>query len=728
MADEQSIKINLELATQAAQIALKEFTKQTKEADNFWNIFKGNLAANFTFAGIKKAASAVRDFATEAVDAAIESEAALNKMTVALAQSGIVSQRSIKLLADYAEELQNTTQYSEEAAQASISLLGSLTKLDADGIKQATGAAADLAATLGIDLESATQLIIKGINGQTGAFSKLGIEVKKGKTEAESFSNVMQALSKFQGAAEKTSQTFAGSLNNLNDARSELMEGLGALITQNPLVIAGMQKLTEVVNGLANFFKKNSDDIILFANSMLTATAAVGGLYLGFLALTGGLVGLSTALGAVSTAATIAWAAITGPIGLAITGVIALGGAMFVIVKYWDQIKVAAYEAIAATIEFGAKAAEVFSPKTAEAMRKEAEAFRLKAFATKEAAFASQELAKQQELQAQRDEENAKNTKKRNSEVLESYKKLADDLIKFEMDKNKRAEDALKLRQERDAIELEETKTKFENGLVSYREYQTQRDMVDAEFEANRADLAATKRESDLAAITAARNADLISQQEFNLARKGVEDQYSSTVEKNEIDRLKRSQKNKKDDAEMDKKIAADRLKNTNSFFNDLRTIAGDGAAGILEVQRAYNYAEAGIAGVTAIQKAASALPYPANIPGIVVETVRMAASLARIKAMGPSFATGGIVGGASGASLGPDNTTANVRTGEMILNARQQRNLFDSIDSGSGGGLVAAVNNLANVIMSQPIVVNVGGKTVVETIRSELDSGRVFA
>lgn len=71
------------------------------------------------------------------------------------------------------------------------------------------------------------------------------------------------------------------------------------------------------------------------------------------------------------------------------------------------------------------------------------------------------------------------------------------------------------------------------------------------------------------------------------------------------------------------------------------------------------------------------------------------AAQLAAIigaKPQPPSgFWQGGVVGGFSGASMGRDNTSALVglREGEMVLNAQQQRNMFDAINSnrlGAGG------------------------------------------
>lgn len=69
------------------------------------------------------------------------------------------------------------------------------------------------------------------------------------------------------------------------------------------------------------------------------------------------------------------------------------------------------------------------------------------------------------------------------------------------------------------------------------------------------------------------------------------------------------------------------------------------------------------------------------------------AAQLAAVignKPVPPSgFAAGGVVGGFGGASNGRDNTSAVVglREGEMVLNAQQQRNMFDAINSNRLGG-----------------------------------------
>lgn len=65
----------------------------------------------------------------------------------------------------------------------------------------------------------------------------------------------------------------------------------------------------------------------------------------------------------------------------------------------------------------------------------------------------------------------------------------------------------------------------------------------------------------------------------------------------------------------------------------------------------------------------------------------QLAAAVAS-KPVPPSFYTGGVVGGMSGASMGGDNTYIHARRGELILNAKQQRELWEMANGASGGGI----------------------------------------
>lgn len=72
-------------------------------------------------------------------------------------------------------------------------------------------------------------------------------------------------------------------------------------------------------------------------------------------------------------------------------------------------------------------------------------------------------------------------------------------------------------------------------------------------------------------------------------------------------------------------------------------------------------------------------------------------ASIIASKPTPPNFYKGGVIGGANGATMGGDNTYIHARSGEMILNAHQQRNLWDMINGQGGRGetsLDLTVNN----------------------------------
>lgn len=86
------------------------------------------------------------------------------------------------------------------------------------------------------------------------------------------------------------------------------------------------------------------------------------------------------------------------------------------------------------------------------------------------------------------------------------------------------------------------------------------------------------------------------------------------------------------------------------------------------------------------------------------------AVQLASIMAAKPiqHFATGGFVGGMNGASMGADNTTIAARNGEMIMNANQQRALWDMLNGvgtpAKAGGYNLIINNsAANLVSVQP-------------------------
>ena len=80
----------------------------------------------------------------------------------------------------------------------------------------------------------------------------------------------------------------------------------------------------------------------------------------------------------------------------------------------------------------------------------------------------------------------------------------------------------------------------------------------------------------------------------------------------------------------------------------------------------------------------ASKVPFPANIPAIATTVATIMSVIGTIASVAGSFAEGGIIYG--GSQLG-DQMVAKVNAGEMIINGKQQQNLWKAISTGNLGG-----------------------------------------
>ena len=100
-------------------------------------------------------------------------------------------------------------------------------------------------------------------------------------------------------------------------------------------------------------------------------------------------------------------------------------------------------------------------------------------------------------------------------------------------------------------------------------------------------------------------------------------------------------------------------------------------------------------AGVAVAKGVASAVDvgFPAAIPAMATMLAAILSAIAQANALASEgFETGGVIGGYRGATMGNDNTVASVRTGEMVINAEQQRRLFDIANGGMSTNLTASL------------------------------------
>ena len=193
-------------------------------------------------------------------------------------------------------------------------------------------------------------------------------------------------------------------------------------------------------------------------------------------------------------------------------------------------------------------------------------------------------------------------------------------------------------------------------------------------------DLRATARENEQLAL----QQQLLTEQEFAKASLKVQ-----------VDQAKRANALAKAQAALEAKERDRKLTETANLFGGLAQLSATGGARLFKITQGLQLAEATVAGFNAVQKAASALPYPANIPGIITETARAAATVIGIRNTTPKFQEGGIV---PGGSFSGDNVFARVNSGEMILNRQQQSQLFDIANGRQGGGRVNEITTIVQI------------------------------
>jgi len=153
------------------------------------------------------------------------------------------------------------------------------------------------------------------------------------------------------------------------------------------------------------------------------------------------------------------------------------------------------------------------------------------------------------------------------------------------------------------------------------------------------------------------------------------------------------------------------------SSFGLASALAKDGSKEQFLIQKASALAEIAIArgkAIAMIPAQTAHLLYPANIgpSAQLLANANIQAGIGTATVLATAikgFANGGVVG----ASMGPDNQLATVRTGEMILNAQQQEKLFNMINSGAMGG---------------DIVVQVDGREIARAVRNQVQQGYKIA
>lgn len=273
------IQIDLIAETRKALDSIQNFAKKAEDSLN--RVAKASNGL-FQLELIKTAGAAFQKlggFLAESVTQAIEAEKAFSDLKSALQITGL--QDSAESFRELADEIQRTTKFEDDAIIKNIAYLASVTNLNEQGLKQATKSSVDLAAATGKDLGTAFQIVSNAANGKTAALKKLGVEFQKGKTEAETFKNILDGINKsFGGRAAGEVNTFEGAITRTKNAFSEVRDVIGGVIISNKSTIGSIKELGDVFFRLADVIVENQDafaGFIAFGVRMFSSLVALAG-------------------------------------------------------------------------------------------------------------------------------------------------------------------------------------------------------------------------------------------------------------------------------------------------------------------------------------------------------------------------------------------------------------------------------------------------------------------
>lgn len=255
-------------------------TQLTKLAKVGKSINSGFTSLKDTFFSLQTAALAFASaFAVkEVVEAANEQENAVNRLNVALQTAGDFSLEASESFQVLASELQATTKFGDELILNNIALAKSFGATN-DQAQDIAKAATDLSAAFDIDLESATRNVAKTLGGFAGELGEV-IPALKDLTaeELKAGKGIELLAAQFQGAAQGQVKTFSGALSQLQNTFGDLLEEVGFLITQNPVLIGLVSELSSVFSALGKEIKNNRDDIISFSQDGIKLVIETGSL------------------------------------------------------------------------------------------------------------------------------------------------------------------------------------------------------------------------------------------------------------------------------------------------------------------------------------------------------------------------------------------------------------------------------------------------------------------
>lgn len=210
----------------------------------------GTLAA--AYMGIRTAVGLFK----QAVEDSAATDAAINQLNVAMAQTGIFTREASDRMVEFAGRMQETTKFSDDAVLSTSAFIQNLGRLSETELKRATQATLDLATSLQIDLNAAAMLVGKAAAGNVESFSRYGLQVKKTGDAAKDFATVLEMIeSRMGGSSQAATKTFEGAMTQLRNVWSDFLKSLGTYVTRSKAITAAFNAVSDFLVNMTNSVK-----------------------------------------------------------------------------------------------------------------------------------------------------------------------------------------------------------------------------------------------------------------------------------------------------------------------------------------------------------------------------------------------------------------------------------------------------------------------------------------
>lgn len=208
----------------------------------------GFIGATAAMTAFSTGYQVLKQFIGESVTAFSEAEQAESRLVAALRQHSLATPEVIAQYNALGTTFQRTTIYADDEIQAMEALLTQVGGVMPSKMAGALKASTDLAAGLGMDLHTATNLVAKAAAGHTETLGRYGITVSQAALETKGFDAVLEAVNRqFGGQAEAALDTYAGKLKQMGNAWNNFQEVVGKFIVQNAFVEQGLHVATEAM-------------------------------------------------------------------------------------------------------------------------------------------------------------------------------------------------------------------------------------------------------------------------------------------------------------------------------------------------------------------------------------------------------------------------------------------------------------------------------------------------